>query len=110
MADFVGAFVTPHFPQAPAEVARDGPGSQIATLFAAVRAQVDAVAPDVLVMFDTDHFATWFYDKMPTFSVGVADHTMGPGTDEWPGLPSYEVPVRADLGRHVLRSGIRSSF
>lgn len=110
MADLVGAFVTPHFPQAPAEATREGPGSRIATLFAAVRTEVDAVAPDVLVMFDSDHFASWFYDKMPTFSVGVTDRTAGPGTDEWPGLPSYDVPVHADLGRYLHRTGIRSSF
>jgi len=110
VADLAGAFATPHFPQAPAEVAREGPRSQIASLFSAVRAEVDAVDPDVLVMFDTDHFATWFYDRMPTFSVGVADRTAGPGTDEWPGLPSYEIPVQAALGRYLHRTGIRNRF
>jgi hypothetical protein len=110
MADLVGAFVTPHFPQAPGLAEREGPRSALASLFSAVRAEVEAVNPDVLVMFDTDHFATWFYDKLPTFSVGVADRTSGPGNDEWPGLPSYELAVHGALARHVHRAGIQASF
>ena len=33
---------------------------------------VDEIDPDVLVVFDTDHFHQWFYDRLPAFAVGVA--------------------------------------
>jgi Catalytic LigB subunit of aromatic ring-opening dioxygenase len=111
MAEIVAAFAVPHMPNAPAEVDRLGPESETGRLYAAVREHVDAVDPDVLVVFDTDHFAMFFYDKLPTFSVGIASRTSGPGTDEWDGLTQYDdIPVDQGLARHVHGSGIREGF
>lgn len=111
MAEIVGAFGVPHMPTAPGEAVRLGARSETAQLYAGVREHVDAVDPDVLVVFDTDHFAFFFYDKLPTFSVGVASRTSGPGTDEWAGLTQYDdVPVDEELGRHLHWSGISEGF
>ena len=33
--------------------------------------------PDLLVVFDTDHFATWWYQKLPVFAIGIAPETWG---------------------------------
>jgi hypothetical protein len=111
MAEIVGAFATPHMPGSPG-LAEQHPGSDTAQLFGAVRSHVREVDPDVLVVFDTDHFATFFYDNMPTFAVGVAERTSGPGTDDWPGLTCYynEVPLSEDLGRHIHATGIDHGF
>lgn len=88
-----------------------GPASQTGQLYAAVREHVEAVDPDLLLLFDTDHFAHFFYDKLPTFSVGISDRTSGPGTDEWDGLQQYDdIPVEANLARHVHESGIGAGF
>ena len=110
MAEIVGAFGTPHMPTAPGQVARDGPSNEIGQIFDAIRQHVDAVDPDVLVIFDTDHFQTFFYDNLPTFCVGVAQHTYGPAEDVWPGLPSYDVQVDEALGRHLHRTGLEREF
>src|SRR6266705_3106888 len=85
MPDLVAAFGTPHTPLFPLQVAREGPQSETAQLFSAVRAQLDAVQADVLVVFDSDHLNTFFLDNWPTFSVGVAEQTSGPN-DGTPGL------------------------
>src|SRR5690242_3274655 len=111
MAEIVGAFATPHMPGSPGQ-AEQNPRSEVAQLFGAVRQHIDAVDPDVVVIFDTDHFATFFYDNLPTFAVGVAPRTSGPGTDDWPGLTCYypEVPVHEELGRHLHIAGLNEGF
>jgi 2,3-dihydroxyphenylpropionate 1,2-dioxygenase len=38
----------------------------------AVRAQVEAFAPDYIVMFSNDHFANFHYSNMPVFCIGTA--------------------------------------
>jgi len=111
MAEIVGAFATGHAPTAPGDVARLGTGSEFGRLFGGVAEHLEAVDPDVLLLFDTDHFANFFYDNLPTFAVGIAERTGGPGTDVWPGLPSYdEIAVEQSLARHVHEDGIRQGF
>jgi hypothetical protein len=111
MAEIVGAFGVPHMPNTPGQFAREGTSFEAGRLFMAVREHLEAVNPDVLVVFDTDHFATWFYDKMPTFAVGVAETTTGPGTDDWPGLVWYdEVPMHESLARHLHTEGVHHDF
>ncbi|MBV9171253.1 MAG: hypothetical protein JOZ81_14340, partial [Chloroflexi bacterium] len=90
---------------------RNEPHGELAQLFGAVRAHVDAVDPDVLLVFDTDHFANFYYHKLPVFALGVAQSSSGPGPDDWPGLTSFEdVPVAEDLGRHVYLHALDHSF
>src|SRR3954452_16002197 len=97
-------------PTSPGEGAAD-PSSIPARLFAAVRAHVDEIDPDVFVLFDTDHFHHWFFDKLPAFAVGVAPRTSGPGTDDWPGEARFgEIPVDAGLARHIYERGLAAGF
>src|SRR6266700_139702 len=110
MAEIVGAFATPHMPGTPGQVDRD-PQCEVGQLFGAVREHVDAVDPDVMILFDTDHFATWFYNRMPTFAIGVAEMTSGPNTDDWPGGIQYdEIPVHEQLARYLHRAGVENEF
>jgi hypothetical protein len=110
MAELVGAFGVPHMPNTPLAV-RQSPNGELGQLFGAVREQVDAVDPDVLVVFDTDHFATWYYQQLPVFAIGVAESTSGPGTDDWPGLTRFEdIPVAEDVGRHIYLCGLDHGF
>jgi len=110
MATIVGAFGVPHMPTSPGDCAAN-PGSPVARAFAAVRAHVDEIDPDVLLVFDTDHFHHWFYDRLPAFAVGVAIGTDGPGTDDWPGEARFdEIPVDERLASHVYASGLSSAF
>lgn len=109
MADLVGAFGTPHTPLFPVQVAQEGPASETGQFFASVRAHLEAVRPDVLVVFDSDHLNTFFLDNLPTFAVGCAEVTSGPN-DQTPGLPAVQVPVEAPLGTAIHRSSIHHGF
>jgi protocatechuate 4,5-dioxygenase beta chain len=110
MAELVGAFGVPHMPNTPLAV-REQPDGELAQLFGAVRGELNAVDPDLLIVFDTDHFAMWSYHRLPVFAIGVADTTSGPGTDDWPGLTSFDgIPVAEALGRHLYVCGLDHGF
>ncbi len=110
MATIVGAFGVPHMPTSPGDCASN-PDSLVSRGFASVRGHVDDIDPDVLVVFDTDHFHHWFYDRLPAFAVGVAVSTDGPGTDDWPGEARFDhIPVDEPLARHLYVWGIGASF
>ena len=111
MAEIVGAFGVPHIPPAPMFAEQD-PHHPLAKLYDAVYQHVKAVDPDVLVVFDSDHFSSFFLNNLPAFAVGVAQQTHGPGNDDdWPGLPVYEgIPVHESLANQVYVEGLRNSF
>src|SRR5947209_6618255 len=93
----------------PALVAREGPQSETAQLFRAVADHLEALKPEVLVIFDSDHLNTFFLDNFPTMSVGLSDHTSGPN-DGTPGLPCYTVPVSETVGGHLFSFGLEHGF
>jgi aromatic ring-opening dioxygenase catalytic subunit (LigB family) len=108
MAEIVAAFGVPHAPSFPGEVAKD-PTCKTGQLFSEVAKHLDAVKPDVIAFFDSDHFNTFFLNNWPTFSIGVADETVGPN-DDTPAMPRYKLPINEDLAEHVRRCGIESAF
>lgn len=109
MGTIVGGVGVPHTPIFPEMVAREGPESETGQLYAAVAAQLHALQPDVVVVFDSDHLNTFFLDNLPTFCVGVATHTTGPN-DRTPGLVRQTVPVDEAFGRHLFASGLDNGF
>jgi len=109
MAEIVAAFGVPHTPSMPALVAREGPTCETAQLFARIQHELEAVQPDALVIFDSDHLNTFFLDNLPLLSVGVASSTAGPN-DGTPQLPRYEVPVDEHLAQQVRGYGIECGF
>lgn len=108
MAELVAAFGVPHTPAFPALVARQGPNCEVARLYAEVARHLEAVAPDVLVLFDSDHFNSFFFDNLPTFLVGVTDTIEGPN-DQTP-MPHYRLNGNAPLAAHVRAAGLESGF
>lgn len=109
MAEIVAAFGVPHTPAYPKLVEREGPGCTVARMFAAVREHLEAVAPDVVLVFDSDHINTFFFDNWPTFAVGAAPAFLAPN-DESSGLPRRAVAGHEALGRHVYASGVNDGF
>src|ERR1700733_13103414 len=71
MAEIVYAIGVPHTPQYPARAPHEGPECEVARLCRAVREQLEAVQPDVLVIYDSDHVNTFFFDNWPTHAIGV---------------------------------------
>lgn len=99
MAEIVAAVGVPHTPAFPGLVAREGPDSETAQLYGQIRSHVaDA---DVLVMFDSDHLNTFFFDNLPSLSVPIAESATGTN-DGTPGMNNRTVPLAAELGAAVL--------
>ncbi len=108
MAEIVAGFGVPHTPMAPAQVEQD-PNGETAQLYRAVAEHLAAVDPDVLVVFDSDHLNTFFFNNLPTFCVGIAPRTAGPN-DSNAKIPRYQVPVSEPLARTVQRTGLGQGF
>jgi aromatic ring-opening dioxygenase catalytic subunit (LigB family) len=108
MAEIVGGFGMPHNPGAPALAAREGPQCETARFYAEMAKSIEAVSPDVLVIFTDDHFNTFFLDNFPTFAIGIADATGGPN-DQTP-MPRYEVAVPGALAAHIRATALERGF
>ena len=81
---------------------------ETARYYAEMAKHIEAVAPDVLIVFTDDHFNTFFLDNFPTFAIGIADTTAGPN-DQTP-MPRYEVAVPGDLAAHIRTAAIAHGF
>jgi gallate dioxygenase len=109
VAEIVGAFGVPHTPVFPLFVERDGPECEIARNFAAQREVLEALRPDVIVIFDTDHLNTFFLDNLPIFSLGVCEQFTG-ANDEVRATPPYRIKSLPDFGAHLRKTGIEAGF
>jgi gallate dioxygenase len=109
MAQIVAGFGVPHTPIFPHFVKRDGPDCEIARLFRAQKEQLAETRPDIIVMFDTDHLNTFFFDNLPVFAIGVTDAFKGPN-DEPRSVPIYTIPSRPDVARHIRAAVIADGF
>lgn len=108
MASIAAGFGVPHTPAFPARAAGQGPECEEARLYKEVEQHLDAIHPDIIVMFSNDHFNTFFFDNFPLFAIGVATQTSGPN-DETP-MPAYDVPLHEPLADHLRASAIRNDF
>lgn len=109
MAELVAAVGVPHTPMFPAWVQQGGVHQETAALYEAVRRALETTDPDVLVIFDSDHLNTFFFDNYPTFCIGVAPATAGPN-EPLPGVPFTPIPMREDVARHLYRSAVERDF
>ncbi len=109
MAQIVGALGVPHTPFFPFFVERDGPDCDTACYFARLRAELEALRPDALVMFDTDHLNTFFFDNLPVFAIGVTEQFTG-ACDEVRATPPYTVRSLPDLAGHIRKACVEAGF
>jgi protocatechuate 4,5-dioxygenase beta chain len=101
MAEIVAAVGVPHTPAFPALVEREGPQSETGQLYAQIRSQLEAAGADVLVMFDSDHLNTFFFDNLPALAVPIAAEAAGTN-DGTPGMHNRSVLLAPELGEQVL--------
>ncbi len=109
MASIVGGFGVPHTPVFPFFVERDGPDCETACYFSRLRQEFEALRPDLIVVFDTDHLNTFFLDNYPMFAVGVDDRFKGPN-DEVRSMPVRSIPSSLDFASHLRRTGVEAGF
>jgi protocatechuate 4,5-dioxygenase beta chain len=113
MSTVVQVLCTPHDPTIPGVAARgaEAPEPLQRTIghFATLRARLAEAQPDVLVVVSGDHLNQWFYDNMPTFSIGKAARAAGPFPHERElfGVASYDTALERDVARHLLRTGVK---
>jgi hypothetical protein len=109
LAKIVAAYGLPHSPFFPARVAEEGPQSPTGLMFAQASESLIAVKPDVILIFDTDHYNTFFFDNFPILAIGIDEKFVGPIDEPRGGMPVYTVrsmPKLADyLHQHLVRAG-----
>lgn len=113
MSTVVQVLCVPHDPTLPGAAAQGArapePLQRAIGHFDTLRARLAEARPDVLVAVSGDHFNQWFYDNMPTFSIGKALRASGPFLHERElfGVGSYDAALEGDVARHLLRTGLR---
>ena len=104
----VGGLGVPHTPHFPGMVERgDPPAAELERLYGALREHLDAMRPDVLLVFSADHYNLFFVESVPIFSVGVAPETSGP--NDYP-LPQRDRIVDAELARQLQSALVQAEF
>lgn len=86
--------------------------NELYATFDGVARQLADANPDVIVTIANDHFDSYFFDNLPTFSVGVGAVAQGPYWYETDimNLPSYRADIAQDLAKYILRDGIESGI
>lgn len=69
----------------------------------------EEIKPDVAIVVYNDHGTDFFFDKYPTFAIGVADE-YGIGDEGFGPRKLPPVPGEADFSWHVAESLIKSDF
>lgn len=64
------------------------------------------VGADVLILISDDHFNSYFYDHMPSFTIGIENCE---GWGDWQ-IPKYKIPVQQDLAQHILHTGLEQNL
>jgi 2,3-dihydroxyphenylpropionate 1,2-dioxygenase len=71
--------------------------------FAKLREEIETSQPDVLFVVSAEHYANFFNNNMPTFSIGMAEDYEGPIEDpEWLGIGRTRIPGNRDLSRRLI--------
>jgi aromatic ring-opening dioxygenase catalytic subunit (LigB family) len=71
------------------------------TAFAALRADLEAAKPDVLIVVANDQFVNFFWNNIPTFFVTIAEEVKGQFTRH-----SFHYRNHKDLGKAIIRAGM----
>ena len=113
MAQIVGSICTSHVPAIGRALAhnlqQDAYWKPFFDGFPPVRSWLDAVKPDVAVVFYNDHGLNFFLNNMPTFAVGAAAEYRN--EDEGWGIPALgEFPGDAEFSWHIINHLVNNEF
>ncbi len=85
------------------ELAPSGQKDAIYDGYARVARDLATSGADSVVIFSSEHWTNFFFDNMPAFCVGRADHYFGP-VEPWLRVERTRVPGNAALAAELLRS------
>ena len=108
MAELVAAVGVPHSPHYPSQYPEGRAAGHAADSIREVKAHLDAVKADAIVVIANDHFNTFFLNNFPTFAIGVADAAFGP--NDQTKMPHYDFAVQSSLASHMLKTGMDEGF
>jgi protocatechuate 4,5-dioxygenase beta chain/2'-carboxy-2,3-dihydroxybiphenyl 1,2-dioxygenase large subunit/2'-aminobiphenyl-2,3-diol 1,2-dioxygenase large subunit len=108
MGSLVGAYATSHTAMI---IRKFQPDNQVHVAvhqaFAQVRAEVDRLSPDVLVVVGSEHLNSFGYDSFPQICVGIGETATGWGDG---GVASAEVPLAGAFAAQLLAEGVAAGF
>lgn len=108
MGSLVGAYATSHTAMVIRKFQPDN-DTHVAVhqAFAQLRAEVDRLSPDVLVVVGSEHLNSFGYDSFPQICVGIGERATGGGDG---GVASAEVPLAGAFAAQLLAAGVAAGF
>ena len=79
-------------------------------MFGQARDSLVAAKPDVILIFDTDHYNTFFFDNFPILAIGIDDKFSGPIDEPRGGMPVYSVPSMPKLAEYLHNHTVRTGY
>ncbi len=74
------------------------------------RLAIEQSAADALFIISAEHFANFFSNNMPSYSIGMADYYDGPIEDPaWLGVPKTRVPGNRELSKRLIEAVLKEA-
>lgn len=106
MAEIIAGVAMSHSPMIMTNEAGGGEkGQRFLQTAAEMKKYLEDSGADVIVLISDDHFNSYFYDHMPSFTIGIGECE---GWGDWQ-LPKYNVPVQKELAKHILNTGLENN-
>ncbi|MBM4760968.1 hypothetical protein [Bacillus sp. B15-48] len=106
MAEIVAGVAMSHSPMIMTNEAGGGEkGQNFIRTASKMKEWLNEVGAEIIVLISDDHFNSYFYDHMPSFTIGIGDCE---GWGDWQ-IPEYQIPVQKELARHILDAGLANN-
>ncbi|WP_144554491.1 hypothetical protein [Bacillus sp. X1(2014)] len=107
MAEIIAGVAMSHSPMIMTNEAGAGEkGQRFLNTAAEMKKYLEDSGADVIVLISDDHFNSYFYDHMPSFTIGIGECE---GWGDWQ-LPKYNVPVQQELAKHILHTSLENNI
>ncbi|WP_419887909.1 hypothetical protein ACN6MT_21150 [Neobacillus niacini] len=106
MAKIIAGVAMSHSPMIMTNEAGGGEkGQRFLQTAAEMKKYLEDSGADVIVLISDDHFNSYFYDHMPSFTIGIGECE---GWGDWQ-IPKYKIPVQQDLAKHILNTSLANN-
>ncbi len=107
MAEIIAGVAMSHSPMImTSEEAAGEKGQRFLQKASEMKEWLEDSGADIMILISDDHFNSYFYDHMPSFTVGIGQCQ---GWGDWL-LPEYDIPVQQDLAKHILDTGLENNI